>query len=78
MHLTNLSATASISAVLHAVQKEQVRLLSRDHTTLCNMVARGKMLTDEVRSAASFLKGLSCQFIVDAEFDEFNVNIVTH
>ena len=123
--LTTIPATASLSAVLHAVQKDYaafgvnpelqnvastvvgarligniatifnvgdsraylltngvedclVRLLSRDHTILGDKVGAGEISPDEARSAASFLKGLSCQFIVDAKFDEFNVNIATH
>lgn len=125
LRLMNLPATASLPAVLHAVQKDyaalgvnpelrnmattvvgarlignfatifnvgdsraylltngvkgcQVSLLSRDHSIISDMVAEGQISPEAARSAASFLRGLSCQFIVDAEFDDFNVNIATH
>ena len=56
----------------------QAHLLSRDHSLLNDMLVAGEITPEQAKNAASILKGLTCQFIVDAEFDEFNVNIVTH
>ena len=56
----------------------QAHLLSRDHSLLNDMLTAGEITPDQAKNAASILKGLTCQFIVDADFDEFNVNIVTH
>lgn len=57
---------------------DQLRLLSRDHSLLNDMLHAGEITPEQARNAASILRGLSCQFIVDAEFDEFRVNLVTH
>jgi PPM family protein phosphatase len=62
----------------NGVNGGQVRLLSRDHSLLNDMLMAGEITADQAENAASILRGLTCQFIVDAEFDEFNVNIVTH
>ena len=56
----------------------QAQLLSRDHSLLNDMLTAGDITPDQAANAASFLRGLTCQFIADAEFDEFTVNIVTH
>ena len=56
----------------------QAHLLSRDHSMLNDLLMAGDITPLQAKNAASLLKGLTCQFIVDAEFDEFNVNIATH
>ena len=56
----------------------QAQLLSRDHSLLDDMVTEGEITPEQAGSAASILRGLTCQFIADAEFDEFKVKIVTH
>ena len=56
----------------------QVRLLSRDHSLLNDMLMDGDITPEQAGSAACILRGLTCQLIADAEFDEFNVNIATH
>lgn len=56
----------------------QARLLSRDHSLLNDMMDDGEITQAQAANAASFMRGLTCQFIADAEFDEFTVNIVTH
>lgn len=42
------------------------------------MLMAGDITPEQAGNAASILRGLTCQFIADAEFDEFNVNIVNH
>ena len=54
------------------------QLLSRDHSLLNDMLTAGDITPEQAENAASILRGLTCQFIADAEFDEFKVNIVTH
>lgn len=56
----------------------QAHLLSRDHSLINDMLLTGEITPLQAANAANILKGLSCHFIVDAEFDEFNVNIATH
>lgn len=56
----------------------QTRLLSRDHSLLNDMLTEGEITPAQAENAASIMRGLTCQFIVDAEFDEFKVNVVTH
>lgn len=56
----------------------QAQLLSRDHSLLNDMLMANEITPEQAGNAASILRGLTCQFIADAEFDEFNVNIVTH
>lgn len=56
----------------------QAHLLSRDHSLLNDMLMAGGVTPMQTGNAASLMKGLTCQFIADAEFDEFNVNIATH
>ncbi len=56
----------------------QAQLLSRDHSLLNDMLMDGEITPAQAGNAASIPRGLSCQFIADAEFDEFSVNIVTH
>ena len=56
----------------------QAQLLSRDHSLLNAMLVAGEISPEQAGNAASILHGLTCQFIADAEFDEFNVNIITH
>lgn len=62
----------------NGVNGGQVRLLSLDHSLINDLLIAGEITPEQVENAASILKGLTCQFITDAEFDEFNVNIVTH
>lgn len=54
------------------------RLLSRDHSFLNELIDDGEITQAQSNDAASFMRGLTAQFITDAEFDEFKVNIVTH
>lgn len=56
----------------------QAHLLSRDHSLLNDMLMAGEITPMQAANAASIMKGLTCQFIADAEFEEFNVNIATH
>lgn len=56
----------------------QAQLLSRDHCLLNDMLMAGDITPEQAEHAASITRGLTCQFIVDAEFDEFQVNIATH
>ena len=56
----------------------QAQLLSRDHSLLNEMLMAGDITPEQAKNAASILRGLTCQFIADAEFDEFKVKIVTH
>lgn len=42
------------------------------------MLRAGEITPEQAGNAASILRGLTCQFIVDSEFNEFNVNIVSH
>ena len=56
----------------------QARLLSRDHSLLNDMMDDGDITPAQAVNAASFMRGLTCQFIADAGFDEFSVNIGTH
>lgn len=59
-------------------QGARARLMTRDHSVLNDMIDEGEITHEQSESAASFLRGLTSQFIVDAECDEFNVNVVTH
>ena len=56
----------------------QARLLSRDHSVLNDMIDDGDITLEQSGNAASFMRGLTSQFIADPEFDEFKVNIVGH
>ena len=42
------------------------------------MLTDGGITLEQAENAASIMRDLSCQFIADAEFDEFRVNIATH
>lgn len=53
-------------------------LLSRDHSFLNDLIDDGEITPAQSSDAASFMRGLTAQFIADAEFDEFKVNIFTH
>ncbi len=55
----------------------QANLLSRDHSFVNELVDEGEITQEQSEDAASFMRGLTSQFIVDAEFDEFKVNVVT-
>ncbi len=56
------------------VNGRQAHLLSRDHCLLNDMLTDGEITPEQAENAASIMRGLTCQFIVDAEFDEFKVN----
>ena len=56
----------------------QIKLLSRDHTALNDMIDDGEITLAQSENAASFLRGLSSQFMADADCDDFRVNIITH
>lgn len=55
-----------------------IKLLSRDHSALNDMIDDGDITQAQSENAASFLRGLSSQFMADADCDDFRVNIVTH
>lgn len=52
-------------------------LLSRDHSLLNDLMDDGEITAEQTKNAASILQGLTCQFIADAECDDFRVNIAT-
>lgn len=56
----------------------KARLLSHDHSLLSDMIDDGDITPAEAANAASFMRCLTSQFIADAEFEEFKLNIVTH
>ncbi len=56
----------------------QAQLLSRDHSLLNDMLLAGEITPEQARHAASITRGLTSQFIADAECDEFQVHIATH
>ncbi|MDE2389649.1 MAG: serine/threonine-protein phosphatase [Betaproteobacteria bacterium] len=53
-------------------------LLSRDHSLLNDLMDDGEITAEQTKDAASILQGLTCQFIADAECDDFRVNVTTH
>jgi len=53
-------------------------LLSRDHSLLNDLIDDGEITAEQTKNAASILQGLTCQFIADAECDDFRINIATH
>lgn len=53
-------------------------LLSRDHSLLNDLMDDGEITAEQATNSASILQGLTCQFIADAECDDFRVNIATH
>jgi len=55
-----------------------IKLLSRDHSALNDMIDEGDITLAQSENAASFLRGLTSQFIADPECDEFKVNVVSH
>jgi protein phosphatase len=56
----------------------QARLLSRDHSMLNDMIDNGEITPEQSENAASFMRGLTSQFMADPECDEFKVNVVSH
>jgi len=54
------------------------RLLSRDHSVLNDMIDEGDITQAESENAASFMRGLTSQFIADPECDEFKVHVAHH
>lgn len=56
----------------------RVDQLSRDHSLLNDLMDDGEITAEQATNSASILQGLTCQFIVDAECDDFRVNIATH
>jgi len=61
----------------HGDDGPHANLLSRDHSFVNDLVEEGEITQEQSEDAASFMRGLASQFIVDAEFDEFKVNVVT-
>lgn len=55
----------------------QARLLTRDHNMLNDMIVDGEITPEQSETAASFMRGLTSQFMVDPECDEFKVNVVS-
>ncbi|MER0204454.1 MAG: serine/threonine-protein phosphatase [Nitrosomonas sp.] len=53
-------------------------LLSRDHSLLNDLIDDSEITAEQAADPASILQGLTCQFIADAECDDFRVNIITH
>ena len=62
----------------HGDDGPHANLLSRDHSFANDLVDEGEITQEQSQDAGSFMRGLTSQFIVDAEFDEFKVNVVTH
>lgn len=56
----------------------RVHLLSRDHSLLNDFIDDGEITLEQATNTASILQGLTCQFIADAECDDFRVNIITY
>lgn len=56
----------------------QARLLTRDHSMLNDMIDDGEITSEQSENAASFMRGLTSQFMADPECDEFKVNVVSH
>ncbi len=56
----------------------RTELLSRDHSLLNDLIDDGEITAEQATDPASILQGLTCQFIADAECDDFRVNITTH
>ena len=56
----------------------QMQLLSRDHSFLNDLIDDGEITQAQSETAASFMRGLTSQFIADAEFDDFKVYVVSH
>lgn len=56
----------------------QAKLRSRDHSLLNDLIDDGEVSQDQAADAGSFMRGLTCQFVVDREFDQFRVNTTTH
>ncbi|MEO9102119.1 MAG: protein phosphatase 2C domain-containing protein [Burkholderiaceae bacterium] len=54
-------------------------LLSRDHSVLNEMVEDGDLTAEQAGEAATFMRGLTSQFVVEADDDaeNFQVNIAT-
>ena len=59
-------------------QSAHAGLLTRDHSVLNDMIDEGEIAPEQAHDAASFLRGLTSQFVADTECDEFKVNVVTH
>jgi protein phosphatase len=55
-----------------------IRLLSRDHCVLNDMLDDGDITPVQSETAASFMRGLTSQFIADPACDDFRVNVVHH
>lgn len=56
----------------------QAKLLSRDHSVLSDLIDDGAITHAQSEAAASFLRGLTSQFICDPDYDEFKVHVSTH
>ena len=56
----------------------QARLLSRDHSVLNDLIDDGEITQAQSEHAASFMRGLTSQFMADPECDAFKVNLVSH
>lgn len=56
----------------------KAHLLSRDHSLVNDLIDDGEMTAEQAINSASILQGLTCQFIADAECDDFRVNIATN
>jgi protein phosphatase len=56
----------------------QAHLLSRDHSLLNDLIDDGEITPEQGKNTTSIMQGLTCQFIADAECDDFRVNITTH
>lgn len=57
---------------------DRADLLSRDHSLLNDLMDDGEITAEQTKNAASILQGLTCQFIADAECNDFRVNIIMH
>jgi len=55
-----------------------IRLLSRDHSVLNDMMDDGDITPEQSADAASFMYGLTSLFVADPDHDEFKVHVVSH
>lgn len=56
----------------------QARLLSRDHSLVNDLLDNHEITPEQAIGKASILQGLTCQFVADANWDDFRVNLATH
>jgi protein phosphatase len=50
----------------------QARLLSRDHSLVNDLIDNHEITSEQAIGKASILQGLTCQFVADANWDDFS------